>query len=139
MRSDEGERGGERERENTRKRDATIHTDGESIVSFISVPRADYLFRSAADRAPRRSPYCDSVSLSYASGKLRAVKASLRQAVSSTKSSLAVARCMIIRDVTASLRTEGHRESRSGPIDVDFLATYILPYVSSLFFHVYVY
>lgn len=46
-------------KERKRKEDASIH--GESIVSFISVPRADYLFRFPAGRAPRRSPYCDSV------------------------------------------------------------------------------
>lgn len=50
-------RDGKKERK--KKEDASIH--GESIVSFISVPRADYLFRFPAGRAPRRSPYCDSV------------------------------------------------------------------------------
>lgn len=50
-------RDGKKERK--KKGDASIH--GESIVSFISVPRADYLFRFPAGRAPRRSPYCDSV------------------------------------------------------------------------------
>lgn len=50
-------RDGKKERK--KKEDASIH--GESIVSFISVPRADYLFRFPAGRAPHRSPYCDSV------------------------------------------------------------------------------
>lgn len=46
-------------KERKKKEDASIHR--ESIVSFISVPRADYLFRFPAGRAPHRSSYCDSV------------------------------------------------------------------------------
>lgn len=47
------------ERERKRKEDTSI--DGESIVSFISVPQIIF-FRSPAGRTPwRGSPYCDSV------------------------------------------------------------------------------
>lgn len=60
MRSEEeSEKERDGKKEGKKKGDASIH--GESIVSFISVPRADYLFRFPAGRAPRRSPYCDSV------------------------------------------------------------------------------
>lgn len=68
-----------RDRKRQRKGDAPIYK--ESIVSFISVPQADYLFRFPAGRALGEALIV-TASLSYGSGKLRAVKASLRQAAS---------------------------------------------------------
>lgn len=75
----EKERRKAKERERERKGDAPIYR--ESIVSFISVPQADYLFRFPAGRALGEALIV-TASLSYGSGKLRTVKASLRQAAS---------------------------------------------------------
>lgn len=63
MRSEEeGERAGGRKRKNGKERGKEMlrYTGSRSYRLFL-YPREDYLFRFPVGRAPRRSPYCDSV------------------------------------------------------------------------------
>jgi len=105
-----------RNRKRERKGDAPIYR--ESIVSFISVPQADYLFRFPAGRALEEALIV-TASLSYGSGKLRTVKASLRQAASQN-----LPPCRFVRISETHCVLTKRTKSRSGSINVDFIATY---------------